>query len=627
MIPSAVESWLVEALIADRVGDLQAAERAGLIVATPQQVSFRHELTRRAIADSLPMAYQVALNGRVLAALTAHADVDPSRLVHHAIAAGDAAAVVRHGVAAARDAVRTRAHREAVAHYRAVLAHRDRLPAGELAAVLEGYAAECLIVADVATATTALIEAVELRRGGSDRKALGEALRRLSATQAWDEPGPLPEPVIREAIDVLTETGDNRLLPPAYSHLAFLHLRASQYPEALRYGQRAVELARTLDEPAMLSQALNHLGSAQWLGEPAVGQQTLEESLRVALAAGPPYDASRAHMNLALELIEDLRLAEAKTHIEQVIELAEATEQFVQRGFAQPYQALLAFYTGEWDAADRVAKTDEELRPPIADRLMSVVRARVAVRRGHLEADALLALISAQAPSRDVQRVGLLAAGQAEAAWLRADLDAVRRHAEPAYEWACRLGNRRWQQDLGHWLVRAGVRLGDCTFLGPYELQHQGLYAEAAARWQAAGMPYEQADALAQSEDPDDLLAALSILDRLGAQPLARMVRERLRRQGVRPPRGSVTKMSDNTAGLTDRQIEVARLLARGWSNAQMAASLKLSVRTIDNHVAAVLAKLQVRRRREVLNRLDQMGVPDLPPARRRGDAESPPRF
>lgn len=54
-------------------------------------------------------------------------------------------------------------------------------------------------------------------------------------------------------------------------------------------------------------------------------------------------------------------------------------------------------------------------------------------------------------------------------------------------------------------------------------------------------------------------------------------------------------------AELTAREIEIWRLIARGWSNAEIAQSLLLSVLTVKTHVTNLLAKLGVRDRTQAV--------------------------
>jgi DNA-binding NarL/FixJ family response regulator len=50
-------------------------------------------------------------------------------------------------------------------------------------------------------------------------------------------------------------------------------------------------------------------------------------------------------------------------------------------------------------------------------------------------------------------------------------------------------------------------------------------------------------------------------------------------------------------AGLSEREIEVLRLLARGRTNRAMAQALTISERTVDHHIRHIYAKLGVSTR------------------------------
>lgn len=69
----------------------------------------------------------------------------------------------------------------------------------------------------------------------------------------------------------------------------------------------------------------------------------------------------------------------------------------------------------------------------------------------------------------------------------------------------------------------------------------------------------------------------------------------------LRGDRGS-TRQAEH--GLTDREAEVLAGIAAGRSNAEIAADLQLSVKTVQNHVSHVLTKLQVRDRTQAALRM-----------------------
>jgi DNA-binding NarL/FixJ family response regulator len=63
---------------------------------------------------------------------------------------------------------------------------------------------------------------------------------------------------------------------------------------------------------------------------------------------------------------------------------------------------------------------------------------------------------------------------------------------------------------------------------------------------------------------------------------------------------------------LTERELEVLRLLARGRQNKEIAGELVISERTVKFHVSAILAKLGVGNRTEAVSKAAQLGLVEL---------------
>ena len=106
------------------------------------------------------------------------------------------------------------------------------------------------------------------------------------------------------------------------------------------------------------------------------------------------------------------------------------------------------------------------------------------------------------------------------------------------------------------------------------------------------------------------MLDALVILDRLQAGPLAAMARLRLRKLGVRGvPRGPRAATRGNPGGLTQREVQVLRLLVSGHTNPQLAHKLHLSAKTVEHHVSSILEKLDVHSRTEAVAAAFGLGI------------------
>ena len=93
VVPPRVDISLLDEVVPDEVVHVDACLAAGMLRARGRTVSFRHELARLAVEQSIGPHRRVVLHRRVLAALHRPPDgapPDPAQLAHHADAAGDA---------------------------------------------------------------------------------------------------------------------------------------------------------------------------------------------------------------------------------------------------------------------------------------------------------------------------------------------------------------------------------------------------------------------------------------------------------------------------------------------------------------------------------------------------------
>jgi DNA-binding CsgD family transcriptional regulator len=210
-----------------------------------------------------------------------------------------------------------------------------------------------------------------------------------------------------------------------------------------------------------------------------------------------------------------------------------------------------------------------------------------------------------------VQRISAAAAARIEHAWLTGDRSAARALAADGFRRVAEIGEPWSTGELACWCLQLGIPV---ALPGPVAEPYAALlgedWAAAAIYWEKQGRPYRHALALMASGDTEAIVRALDVADRLGAAALSTRLRERLRQLGVtRVPRGPIADTRANPAGLTTRQLEVLALVAEGLTNAEIAARLVVSIRTVDHHVAAVLARLGVDTRRAAGRRAVDMGI------------------
>lgn len=605
-------------------GDLAAIEECverGMLQLDGDLLRFRHELAQRAIRESLGPSELVALHARALAALRGAGAVDPSRLAHHAVEAGDAAAVLELSPEAADRAVGLGAHREAAAHYWAALRFGAELDERSRAELLECHARESLVIDEVDDALASQQQALECWRRLRDVRSEGNCLRALSLVTWFAGDAEHAIELAERAVELLESVS----APPSELARAYATL-AQRYLVGIRdelvvlsWSKRALELAQRLGDEPVAVHALATLGIVEiYLGrEP--GWAKLEESFRRAKAAEREEDAARALINLVeaatglrrFDLVDEYRDEAIEYLTEHDVDLS------LYRRRLDGDLAEADLERGRWqEASERASALLGERRTAGVIRLKALsVLGRLRARRGDHDPWSLLdEALGLSGPQGEREQLCSLQAGRVEAAWLEGNSVLALAEAEGVLALGVeRVTDPWWRGELGFWAWRGGAldQLPEGA-AEPYALHFAGRYRAAASAWEAIGCPYQQALALADSESEEDLRKALEIFRSLGARPAASLVVERLRALGVRMiPRGPRPRTQLNPAGLTGRELEVLALLGQGLRNVDIAGRLVVSPKTVDHHVSAILRKLGVSNRVAAVEEAVRLGLQD----------------
>lgn len=603
VVPARIGAEVLDAVLPGWPRAAEEPERRGLLLVSAGAVRFRHELVRTAVEAGLPAATRRRLHADVLGGLL-RLEAEPADVVHHAEAAGNLDVVAAWAVPAARRAAALGSYRQAYAHCRQAARSVARMPVAERPTLFEELGSVAYLVGRTTEALTAVDAAVRAYRDGGDVAAEGRCRLLRSRLRWYAGDGPAARAEARAAIEVLRPLGESRELARACSALSQLAMLGDDAAEARAWGRRAEELARRLGDDAVRAHALVNVGTVEAYDDPAA-TATLEEAHRVATACGDRHEAVRALINAAWSQLLWVRPEAAVRCAGRAQRYATAHEVDALGSYAAVTHAWLRMRAGEWEPAAAVARTALADGATVTQLLARTVLAELAVRRGDADAGSRLRDVAGQADCTDeLQRIEPVLELEVEWALTRG---APMPHARVGRAVALgrATGSTRWGGGrLAAWAVLAGRPTG---FSGPAARPHRAMltgdWRGAAEAFGAVGWRYDRALMLSLLDDRTALGEALETARQLGARPLADRVTGRMRASGVAVPHGRRSSTRSNPAGLTDRQTEVLRLVAQGLTNAEIAGRLVVSPRTAEHHVAAVLAALGVRTRREAARR------------------------
>ncbi len=585
--------------------ELEACLAAGLLRGTGSGTDFRHELVRQVVLEAVVPTRLAELHADILRALAEAGEQEPARLAHHAEGARDAAAVRMHAVAAARNAATAGSHREAAFQFARALRYINPEATEERARLLMDHARECAALDRLEEAVTGFEAAAATwcEVGHRREDAICRATSALPLVRAGRNAE--ADARCRQAIAMLEKEQESRELADALRIQAHLRMLDRDIGQALHFGRRAITLAKRLNDREILAAAHVAVGAALLVSDEPEGRQQLDHAIRLADEAGRDDLVAHAYLMIGSSYGEQYHLPDAERFLRKGLAFAQDHDLDQHRHYMQAWLALALTHLGRWNEAARIATqllAENDVAP--VSRIMALVAlGRLRARRGEDGAEAALEeALELALPTGTLQRLAPVRLARAEAAALAGNLARARTEAEAVRDLA-RAHRHKWHADeVAYWQQRSGSAPAVEDWLAPpFALELRGEWRDAADAWDARRCPYEQARALAEGDETAQR-KALAIFDELSARPAAAALRSRLRRAGVRSlPRGARPETRADPHGLTARQQEVMRFVAEGLTNGEIAGRLGLSVKTVDHHVSAGLAKLGVGRRREAV--------------------------
>jgi DNA-binding CsgD family transcriptional regulator len=612
--PDRLDDRVLPALDVD-LPTLRRLDTTGLLTRTRGGLAFRHELARQAVESTIPPGGGASLHARLLGALETIDLPEPAVLTHHALAAHDAARTTLHAQAAGAEAIRAASHSEAAAFFQIALDHlAEDAPDAERARLLQNLSFEQYMISRLDEAIANIRATFPIWERVGDVAGLADAHQTCATYEYYNARRHEAEAQADAAADIAGHAGATLAYGAARAARGFMAYMRSDTDLALSCVEEVDRTPGTLPGPLSLKNDM-----VRDLSDLIRGQEDARGRVADLIdnARSHRWDelASTGYSQLANLDVEHRRLRSAEHVLEASLPFTVDRDIPICRHWQTGVRARLHFFQGRWNAAAEDAeRVLDEKGMPIARLWPHLVAALVPMRSGTPEATPHLDEAWALAGQIDEPlRVLPVLSALAERMWMsghpdpRVTEDAVRElerlTGAPGSDWA--IG------ELGTWLLRLGlVEKLPAPVAEPFRLAGEGRYDEAAARWHALGEPFAEAMTLGDASDPGLRVRGIELLDRLGAIGTADRRRIELRTEGVaQVPQRPRASTRANPSGLTNRQLDVAKLVARGFTNAEIASRLFISPKTADHHVSAVLTKLGLPNRRAVVLRADELGL------------------
>ena len=570
----------------------------------------------------------------------------------------------------AGDRAQRTAPAEAARYYRAALDRweMDEDPAGKADVMARlGY---CLWVIDDMQGSLKCYEtAYTLFDQLGNRTQSGEMQRMIGRLHWQQAEHGLALQHYRQALAIQEQGPETLELARAIDSISQMYMLAHDIDQAIAWGERALALAQTLGADDVVVSALNNIGTSYAQGgDFEKGQPILQESIQRAIAASMPQHASRAYYNLGVMLQRQCLYERAEDTMK---ELYSYSEKFYARAYT--HLALwrlvwINWYTGRWDIAlnyrSQMLESGHTLYRIWAKRLFAMIDLDLGMVNEALDAleESLHNAVRADEFQTTVPHWGQLARAYAALGQNAKMKDAIDRLLEfvttRSYQSnesimpmliACQLtAAQDTSSALGvaHACVYQLERLaqqyhteeteaalaearGVVSLAERYPLDAAEQFRQAVSQWEVIERRYDQARALGYlgralqgMGEPEEARAAYQqtskVIDSLADQLDPDLRASFLASAMVREIHQAIEALShvllpketrQEPSLLTEREVEVLRLVSQGLTNAQIAEQLVLSPLTVNAHLRSIFNKLDVTNRTAAVHHATELGL------------------
>ncbi len=573
------------------------------------KLRFRHELARRATASRFSSIELRSLHKRHLDILM----VSPEKysfaeLMHHAKGAADATAIMRYAPAAAENAARLGAHREAAGYLEAALQYIDIADTQEAAEIYEAWAYESSISNQIDDRVLeATRHALTLWRAIGRSDKIAENLRSLSRLHWYRGESAQANRYLDEAVKLFERLQDDGKLALAYSMRSQMMMLNSHMEEAISWGERALTKAGETEASDVRVHALNNIGTAKLFLGDKTGIDDLQQSLSLAISKNLHEDAARVYTNLSEYAVDirDLELAEKTIADGVAFDTKHDLDSWTYYLLGRKVQLRLE--QGRLEEAVSIA---QEVIETEGQTLLMRLPARIMLARAQLrlaDKEAIKTLEQARHDALETGEVQYqipILLGFLEKAWLSGAAAVV----DDAMFALGKIDIERfsvWTKgEYAFWakLLNRPTGLSSNKPLTSFDDAVEGHYEKAGDKFADAGANYLANICYGLSAKPSLVSQALtSLREQKADAAVARLIdaaeTRGIGRDRLKIPRGPYNASRQNSLGLTAKEQVVLKLLGEGLSNGEIAENLSRSPRTIEHHVSSILQKMNVENR------------------------------